>query len=232
MIIPWGTFVNVAAILAGSALGLMLRRGLPERIRGIVFQAIGLTTLVLGMQMALGVDSAEHMLQLVFAMLLGGITGEALSLEARLERFSEWLKVRVGIKGEARFTEGLVTAFLIYCIGAMTFVGALNEGLTGDRGLLLIKSVLDGFMSIALASTFGVGVAFSVVPLLIFQVAITLLGVSLGGVFTDPVINQLSAVGGVLILGIGVNLLGLTKLRLINLLPALAYAVIFTLLLG
>ncbi len=232
MVVPWGTFVNVGAILAGSALGLMLRRGLPERIRGIVFQAIGLTTIVLGLQLALKVDSALHMLQLVFAMLLGGITGEALSLETRLEHFSEWLKRRAGIKGEARFTEGLVTAFLIYCIGAMTFVGALNEGLTGDRGLLLIKSVLDGFMSIALASTFGVGVAFSVVPLLIFQVAVTLLGVSLGGVFTEPVINQLSAVGGVLILGIGINLLGLAQLRLINLLPALAFAVLFSLLLG
>jgi uncharacterized protein len=232
VVIPWGTIANAAAIIAGSSVGLLLRRGLPERIRGIVFQAIGLTTLVLGMQMALKVDSAPHMLQLVFAMLLGGITGEALNLEARLERASEWLKHRVGLKGEARFTEGLVTAFLIYCIGAMTFVGALNEGMSGDRSLLLIKSVLDGFMSIALASTFGAGVAFSVVPLLIFQFAVTLLGASLGGVFTETAITQLSAVGGVLIIGIGVNLLGLAKLRLTNLLPALVYSVAFTLLLG
>jgi uncharacterized membrane protein YqgA involved in biofilm formation len=134
--------------------------------------------------------------------------------------------------GDSRFTEGLVTAFLIFCIGPMTVVGALDEGIRADHNLLFAKSILDCFMSIALASTFGLGVAFSILPLFIFQYGITLLGLGAQSVFSEVVVNQLTAVGGVLILGLGINLLELRRLRVANLLPALVVVVILALIFG
>ncbi|MBN2080917.1 DUF554 domain-containing protein [bacterium] len=236
---PWGTLVNVAAVIAGSAAGLWLRRGLPDRLRGIIFQGIGLATLLIGMLNAWAVTApvpdqdhvARHLIELIMSILLGGLTGEWLNLEKRLEAAGDWLKARVRSR-DSRFTEGLVTAFLIYCIGPMTLMGALNEGIRGDAGLLYAKSVLDGFMSIALASTYGIGVAFSILPLFLFQVGIMLLGTGLGEVLSDVVINQLTAVGGLLILGLGLNLLEVTKLRIANLLPALVVVVGLALLFG
>ena len=233
---PIGTLVNVATIIVGSALGLLLRRGLPDNLRQIIFQAIGLSTLVIGMLNAFAVAepvpdagaAPRHLMVLIFSMLLGGLIGEAWRLEDRLTSMGEWLKRRLGADSE-RFSEGMVTAFLIYCIGPMTIVGALNEGTAGDSTLLYAKAILDGFMSIALVSTFGIGVAFSVVPLLVFQVAITLLGRLAGDSLGDVVVNQLTAVGGVMILGLGINILEIKKLRISNLLPALVVVVILTL---
>lgn len=239
MFVPWGSVVNVIAVVIGSGVGLALHRGLPDRLRTIIFQGIGLVTLVIGMLNALAVaapvpdESAvgKHLMQVIFAVLIGGLLGEWLRIEAWLERLGDWLKSRVR-GGGARFTEGLVTAFLIFCIGPMTVVGALDEGIRADHNLLYAKSILDCFMSAALASTFGLGVLFSIIPLFIFQYGITLLGVGAQSAFNEVVINQLTAVGGVLILGLGVNLLELRKLRVANLLPALVVVVILALLLG
>ena len=170
-------------------------------------------------------------MQLIFAMLLGGISGELLGLEQRLERGGEWLKAKLKSQ-DAGFTQGLVTAFLIFCIGPLTIIGSLNEGLGQGHSLLFAKSILDGFMSIALASTFGIGVLFSVLPLMIFQLGISGLGWLVGDVVSAVVVNQLTAVGGLLILGLGLNILGLTKLRVLNLLPALVVVVLLSLSLG
>lgn len=239
MPIPWGTLVNVVAVIIGSAVGLLLRRGLPERLRGIIFQGIGLATLVIGMLNALvvarpvPVETAvgKHLMELIFSVLIGGLIGEWINIEAWLEKAGEWLKARVH-SGDSRFTEGLVTAFLIFCIGPMTVVGALDEGIRADHNLLFAKSILDGFMSVALASTFGIGVAFSILPLFIFQYGITLLGVGAQSAMSEVVVNQLTAVGGVLILGLGINLLELRKLRVANLLPALVIVVVLALVFG
>ncbi len=163
---PIGSLVNAATVIVGSILGMLVRQRLPERIRGIIFQAVGLATLVLGTQMALQVEG--DFLILIFSLIFGGILGEVLRLDGRLDALGDALKARIKVKNE-RFTEGLVTAFLIFCVGSMTFVGALNEGLTGDRTLILSKAILDGFTSIVLASVYGVGVLFSALPLFIVR---------------------------------------------------------------
>lgn len=223
-----GTLVNVATVIAGSIIGLLLQRSLPERFRQIIFQAIGLFTIVYGVMMALKLEGGvQYGLALVFSLLLGGVLGEALDLQRRLERLGGWLKTRIARSGD-RFTEGLVTAFLIYCIGPMTLVGSLDSGLRGDHSLLFTKSALDGFMSIALASTYGIGVLVSALPLFVFQAAITLFGMSAQHSVSPVMINQLTSVGGVLILGLGLNLLEITKLRITNLLPALALMALIT----
>jgi len=211
---PWGTLVNVLTVIVGSLLGLLLKHGMPPRIRGIVFQAIGLFTVIYGIQMTFKLAAGvQHVLALIFSLLLGGALGEWLRLEERLAQLGDWLKARAGALllggGNERFTEGLVTAFLIFCIGPLTIVGSLDDGLRHDHALLFTKATLDGFMSIALASTYGVGVLFSIVPLFIFQYAITLIGLAAGDIFNEVMVSQLTAVGGVLILGLGLNLLGL-----------------------
>jgi uncharacterized protein len=218
---PLGTIVNVCTVILGSLIGLALKRGMPENIRGIVFQAIGLFTIFYGITMAMKLEpDVKWGLCLVLSLLIGGVLGELLALERRLESLGDWLKVRIRGAGD-RFTEGLVMAFLIFCIGPMTLLGSLNDGLRGDHALLFTKSTLDGFMSIALASTYGVGVLLSVIPLFLFQAGITLLGRAAGSSFDSVMINQLTSVGGILILGLGINLLGIAKLRITNLLPAL-----------
>lgn len=222
---PIGSLVNAGAVIVGSALGLLLRSRFPEKIKVIIFQAIGLSTLVLGMEMAL---QTGNFLVLIFSLILGGIVGELVQLERALERLGERLKARINA-GDERFTEGLVTAFLIFCIGSMTFVGALNEGLSGDRTLIFTKALLDGFTSIALASVYGLGVIFSALPLLLIQGGISLLARQFQDFFTPLLINELTAVGGVLILGIGISLLEIKRLRTTNLLPALLVVVLLTL---
>jgi uncharacterized membrane protein YqgA involved in biofilm formation len=216
---PQGTLVNAAAVVVGSAVGMLLHRSFPERIREILFQGTGLASLALGAQLGLKFDNA---LILVFSLLAGGAIGEALALEARFERLAE--RIRQRASGGTHFTQGLMTAFLIYCIGPLTIVGALNEGISGDHGLLLVKSLLDGVTSVALASAYGIGVMFSALPLLVFQLAITALGWAAVGGANERVILELTAVGGVLIMGLGLNILGVTKLRVMNLLPALPLA--------
>ncbi len=220
---PIGSLVNAATVIVGSILGMLVRQRLPERIRGIIFQAVGLATLVLGTQMALQVEGDF----LIFSLIFGGILGEALRLDSRLDALGDALKARIKVKNE-RFTEGLVTAFLIFCVGSMTFVGALNEGLTGDRTLILSKAILDGFTSIVLASVYGVGVLFSALPLFIVQAGLTLLAAQFQTLFPDVLIRQLTAVGGVLILGIGLGLLEIKRIKTVNLLPALAVVIVMT----
>lgn len=223
---PIGTIVNTFAVIFGSLVGLLLHKNLPVKLKDIVFQGIGLATLVIGMQMALKV---ENLLILIFGILIGGLVGEAIDLEKYLEKFSLFLKAKIKSKNE-HFTQGLITAFLIFCVGSMTFIGTLNEGLRGDHSLLFTKSLLDGFTSIALASTYGVGVLFSAIPLFLFQTSLTVLAVQFQSFFTPLVVGQLTATGGVLILGIGLNLLEIKRIKVINLLPALVVVVVLTLL--
>jgi len=224
--IPIGSLVNVTTVLLGSTIGLLLRDKFPERIKVIIFQGVGLATLVLGMQMALEV---ENFLVLIFSLLIGGILGELIHLETRMESLGDMLKARIKTKDE-RFTEGLITAFLIFCVGSMTFVGSLNEGLSGDRTLIYTKAILDGFTSIALASVYGLGVLFSALPLFLVQGSITLLATQFQTFFSPLLISQLTAVGGVLILGIGLSILEIKALKTINLLPSLGVVIVLTLL--
>ncbi len=220
--LPIGTLVNVGAVLAGGVVGLVLGARFPERVRNIVFQALGLCTFAIGMKMAL---VFERPLIVIFSIVLGGIIGALFHLEDFLSSLGDRLKARIKNKN-AMFTEGLITASLLFCIGSMAILGSFDEGLRGDPTILLTKSLLDGFASIVLAATYGMGVIFSVIPVFIYQYGLTLFASMFQDVFSPALINELTAVGGILIIGISINLLKLTYVRLGDLLPALLMVVL------
>lgn len=222
--IPVGSLANAAAIILGSLAGCLLHSRFPDRIRTIVFQGLGLCTLLIGLQMAFKV---EDILVVIFSILLGGITGEILRLDTLFERLGNRFK-RLLKSDNPKFTEGLITASLIYCIGAMAIIGSLEEGVSGEPTVLYTKAILDGFASVALASTFGSGVLFSFIPVLVYQGTLTLFASSFQGYFSPELIAQLSATGGLLIVGIGLTLLEIKEIRLSNLLPALPFVIILT----
>lgn len=219
-----GTIINISTVLLGSLIGILFRSKLPERFIKIVFQGIGLFTIVLGVSMSL---KSNHLLVMVFSLIIGGIVGELLRLETKVESVANSLKNKFKL-GNERFSEGMVTAFLLYCMGSMTILGAIDEGIGNGYDLLLTKSIMDGFASIALASAFGVGVAFSVVPLLIYQGGLTVLSAFLGDYFSDIITNDMTAVGGVLLVGLGINILEIKKIKVLNLLPAILAAIVLS----
>jgi uncharacterized membrane protein YqgA involved in biofilm formation len=225
-----GTLINAAAVLAGTALGTLLGGRLPERIRETVLHGLGLFTLVLGISQGLEAfrpplaDVARGVVLIILgSVLVGGVVGELLRIEWGLDRAGEALKARFG-RGQARFTEGFVVASLVFCVGPLTILGSIQDGLTGDYQLLAIKSLLDGFAALAFASALGWGVGFSVITILVYQGALSLSASALAGAFSDAMIAAMSAVGGILILGIGLRLLSLREVRVANLLPALVLA--------
>ncbi|WP_319581538.1 DUF554 domain-containing protein [uncultured Pseudodesulfovibrio sp.] len=222
--LPIGSIVNACAIIGGSLIGCFLQSRFPDRIRTIVFQGLGLCVLLIGIQMALKV---ENILIVIFAVLLGGITGEWLRLDTLLDRMGNRFKKLVRSKN-ATFTDGLVTTSLLFCIGAMAIVGSLEEGIHGDATIIYTKSILDGFAAIAFAATYGTGVIFSFIPVFLYQGSITIGASFFQQYFSDLMIAQITGCGGLLIVGIGINLLELTEIRLANLLPSLVYAVVLT----
>ena len=217
-----GTIVNIIAVLTGGSLGLLLNKNLPDRFIKIFFQVIGLFTLFLGISMAL---KTTHVMLMVIALVTGGLLGEGLRIDRWFEKLGSFLKKRIKTDNK-RFTEGLLTAFLLYCMGSLTILGAIEEGMGGSPHLLLIKSLMDGVSSIALASGLGAGVLFSVIPLLIFQGGLTLLAMLFGDFVPQIFIAELSATGGVLLIGLGINILEIKKINVMNMLPALAMIVI------
>lgn len=217
-----GTLVNIGAVLVGSTIGLLFHRRLPEKIVTIVFQAIGLFTLFLGFTMA---TKTANYLILIFSLVVGSIIGQWLTLDHALDTFSQRLKGRLGLQND-KFSEGLVAAFLLFCMGSMTILGAFEEGMGNPPNLLYAKSILDGFASIALAAGLGIGVPFSTIPLLFYQGGLTLFAGWLGEFFRDVVLNEMTAVGGLMLIGLGVNILEIKALKVINMLPGLVVAVI------
>ncbi|WP_319764040.1 DUF554 domain-containing protein [Maridesulfovibrio sp.] len=222
--IPIGSLVNGAAIIGGSIIGILLHSRFPERIREIIFQALGLGILLIGIQMALKV---EDILVVIFSLLIGGILGELLRLDTLFERGAGWLKKRVGSK-DTRFIDGMITSSLIFCIGAMAIIGSFEEGVKGDTTILFTKAMLDGFASIALASSYGIGVLFSFIPVIIYQGALTLFAGSFQDWFSPLIINQLTACGGLLIIGICLTILDIKRINLANLLPSLGVVIALT----
>jgi len=224
--LPIGTLINMVTIIVGSFIGLALQQTFPPNIKTIIFQAIGLATLLIGIQMSLKLSDG-YLLILIFSMVIGGIIGELLHLDTQIQAFGAWLKSTLNI-GDEKFTEGLITASLLYCIGSMVIVGAIEEGISGNRELLMVKSTLDGVSSIAFASSYGIGVLFSIFPMLLIQGGMTILASQAKSFFTQTIIAQLTAVGGLLILGIGIKLLNLGDINIENLLPSLVVIVFFT----
>ncbi len=218
-----GTLVNTGTVVTGALIGVLIHSRMPERITKTTFQGIGLFTLYIGFTMA---AKTQNVLIMVFSIVLGAILGELLNIGSRMEKVSEWGKSRIGSKND-KFTEGFITAFMLFCMGSMTILGSIEEGLGGEPTLLLAKSFLDGFGAIALASSLGIGVLFSAVPLLIYQGGLTLLAGLVQGWLTEPIINEISAVGGLMLIGLGITILEIKKLKILNLLPALVFAGVF-----
>ena len=226
-----GTWINVALVLIGSGCGLLLRNRLSGQMQIVITQAVGLTTIVIGLLMSqsLAQASAGSVDGIVLALLclvIGGLLGEWLQIEARLTGTGNWLKSR--FKGGSRFTEGFVAASLLFCIGPMAILGSLNNGLLGDSTILVVKSTMDGLVSIALTGTYGVGVAFSILPVLLYQGGLSLAASGLGQSIPDPtaspVVLLITGTGGIMILGLGINLLEIKPIRVASFLPALAIA--------
>ena len=219
-----GTIINAAAVIAGSSIGLALKKTLSDKYTTIYFQAVGLFTLVLGVSMSIKMSAP---LVVALSLIAGGITGEFCRLEERMNNLSDKLKTRFKI-GNEKFTEGMVTAFLLFCMGSLSILGPVEEGLTGNISeLLKAKSLLDGFSSLLLASALGIGVLFSVVPLLIYQGGITLIVSLIGKDIPDIYINEITVIGGILLIGLALDILNIKKLRIMNLLPALIFVCIF-----
>jgi len=217
-----GTLVNTGAVVAGSLLGVLIGKRLPGRIKTIVMQALGLSVILIGLQMAL---SGTRPLLVIGSILLGAVTGELMDIEGRIAAIGEWLKRRFRSESST-FVQGFVTASVLYCTGAMVIVGSIRDGTVGDPSILYIKSLLDGVASIAFASSLGLGVAFSALSVFAVQGAITLLASKLAFLQSPMVIESVTATGGLLILGIGINILEIKQIRVGNLVPALVYAAI------
>lgn len=222
-----GTIVNAAAIVAGSLTGMLLRGGIPEKVNDTIMKGIGLCVLLIGISSALKVDNT---IVIIFSMVIGGIAGELIDIDKKLNNLGDRVEARLKGKG-GKVSEGFVTATLVYCIGAMAIVGSLESGITGNHQTLFAKSVLDGISSIVFASSFGIGVALSSISVFIYQGIITLAASALQGVLVESVINNMTAAGGLMIFAIGLNMLGITKIKVANLLPGIIIPVLYYMLL-
>ncbi len=226
-----GTWINIFTVCLGTALGLLFQDRLSGKIQTIITQGVGLLTVWIGLSMANsmgevtsgGIDGAVLGL---LAMVLGGVTGELLQIEEKLAVLGDWLKHK--FKGKGKFTEGFVASSLLFCVGPMTLIGSFNNGLNGDNSLLVIKSTMDGIISIALANIYGMGVGFSSLIILVYQGGLSLLAGLVGSTIPNPEQNPylllITGVGGLMIMAIGCNLLNLVKIRVGSFLPAIAIA--------
>ena len=221
-----GTFINIAAILVGGTIGLIFGARIPERFKDTVIAGMGLFVAAMGLQMFL---KSGNQLIVLGALIIGALIGEWLKIEDRLQAFGQSLEQRFSKDSEtgagSKFVRGFMVSSLLFSIGPMAILGSIQDGLTGDYNLLAVKSTLDGFASIAFASTLGVGVLFSSLITLLYQGGISLLAGQLSSIVTDPMMNEMTATGGVILVGLGIsNLLEIKKIRVGNFLPALAVA--------
>lgn len=235
-----GTIINTVAIMAGGALGVVLKKGIPERFKNTIMQAIGLAVMIVGLSGALqGIYSVSgskldrnYITGMILSLVIGSLLGEAIKIEDKLDRLGEWFQ-QLFSKGESAFAKGFVTASLVYCVGAMAIVGSLEDGLYGKIDILLAKSMLDGISAIVFAATLGIGVAFSAIPVLGYQGLITLAAGLLKPLLTDVVVSQMSIVGSILIMAIGFSILEIKKFKVGNMLPSifmpLIYALVYSL---
>lgn len=220
-----GTIANTAAVLAGSMVGIAAGKRIRDDLKETLMKALGLAVVVIGLQMAL---SAKGLIPSVACLLLGAVTGEFMRIERGVERVGEYLKARFN-SGSATFVKGFMSSTLLYITGAMVIIGCIQDGTTGNADTLYLKSMLDGVSSIALASTLGIGVAFSAISVFVVQGALTLLASHIAFLQEPAVLASITSTGGMIILGIGINLMGLTTIRVGNLIPALIYAAVYPL---
>ena len=223
-----GTLVNTAAVLVGSCIGLLFRKGLPERFGQVIMKGLGLCVMYIGVKGAL---KGENEIIAILSIAVGAVIGELLRLDERLEKLGGWIerKCKKREDDKTSVTEGFVSASLLFCVGAMTILGAVESGISGDHSTLFLKSILDFTCSIIYASTLGYGVIFSAATVLVIQGSITLLAGWIAPVLTETVILEMSCVGSILIIGLALNMLGITKLKTMNYVPAIFLPLLFCL---
>jgi len=218
-----GTIVNTVSIIAGSLIGLLFKGGISEKYNRTMMQAIGLAVVLIGVKTALKTDA---ILVVILSLAIGGILGELLGIEDRLELLGNWIGKRLS-KDSTGIARGFVSASLLFCVGAMAIVGSMESGLAGDHQTLFAKSILDGISSVFFASTLGIGVIFSAASVFVYQGFITMTASFLGQFLVPDVVSQMSAIGGLLILAIGIGLLEIKKIKVGNILPAIFIPLIY-----
>ncbi|MDO7787265.1 DUF554 domain-containing protein [Desulforamulus aquiferis] len=216
-----GTIVNAVAILLGTAIGLLFRKGISQSVNNTVMSGIGLAVALIGFKMAF---KTENELIVILSLVIGGIIGEILNIEGWLARAGSFLEKKVGGQN-GEVSKAFVTTSLIYCVGAMAIMGAIEDGLTGNATTLYAKSLLDGTSAVIFTTTMGFGVAFSAIPVFLYQGSITLMASGLKNFLTPSMINEMTATGGLLIVGIASNILGIRTFKVGNLLPAIGVAI-------
>ena len=219
-----GTVFNCITVLIGSSLGLFIGKFIPKKLQTTIFNVMGLFTLYVGINMSL---STKHSIAVLLSLVLGAVTGELLGLEEKLNSLGDTIKAKIHAK-ESGFTEGFVTASLVFCLGSMSIIGAFNDGLRHDPELLMTKGIMDGIISVPFAGSMGLGVVFSVIPMFIYQAGLTFLAVWAEPYITPEIYANVSGIGGLMIMGIGLNFLKVTSLKLGDILPGLVYVVFFT----
>lgn len=233
-----GTIVNTIAVILGGILGLLLKNGIPKRFENILMQVLGLSVIFIGiggvLEHMLVVEndniSTQGTMLLIFSLVFGCLLGEWIDIESKMEKIGIKLKAVAKVKNDNRFVDGFVTTSLIICVGAMAIVGAMQDGLTGDSSMLIAKSLLDFVLVVILTAAYGIGSAFSAVPIFVYQGSITLIAALFGSVISDSLIAELSFVGNALIFCVGVNLVREKTFRVANMLPALLIPIVSQLL--
>ena len=219
----FGTLVNTLSIIVGSLIGLLFRGGIPEKYSNTITHGIGLAVVLIGLKTALNSDA---ILMVIISLSIGSLLGELLRIEDRLDQLGNWIGRRLS-KDSKGISKGFVSASLLYCVGAMAIVGSMESGLSGNHQTLFAKSILDGIGSVLFASTLGIGVLFSAVSVFVYQGLITLTASSIRHLLLPEVVSQMSAVGGLLILAIGIGLLEVKKIKIGNMLPAIFIPLIY-----
>jgi uncharacterized protein len=228
-LVLWGTLVNGIAIIVGTLIGLVWKN-IPEQVKTTVMQAMGLAVSILGIGMGL---KSEHFLVVIISLAVGAVLGEYWKLEERLNKLGVWIEVKVGAKEKGSVAKAFVTSTLVFVIGALAIIGALDSGLRQDHNVLFTKSIIDGFVSIIFTATLGFGVIFSAIPVMLYEGGITLLATQIDQWITaetlDVLVIELTATGGILIFAIGLNLLEITKIRIVNMLPSILITILIIL---
>lgn len=232
-----GTIINTVAVLVGGLLGLLLKNGIAKKFESILMQSLGLATIFIGAAGVLkymlvlenGSFTTRGTMLLIFSLVIGCMIGQWLDIESKMETIGIKLKAAARVKNDNRFVEGFVTTSLIICVGAMAIVGAMEDGLSGDYSMLVTKALLDFALVAILASTYGIGVVFSAIPIFVYQGSITLIAALFGAVISDALIEALSFVGSSLIFCVGVNLVREKTFRVANMLPALLVPILWEL---
>ena len=219
-----GTVFNCITVLIGSTIGLLAGKFIPEHKQQTIFNCLGLFTMYVGINMSL---ETKHSIAVLLSLVLGTLTGEFLGIERRLNSLGDTLKSRLRI-GSEKFTQGFVSATLLFCVGSMAIIGAFNDGVRHDPEILMTKGIMDGIAAAMFAGAFGIGTVFSVIPMFAYQGALTFAASGLEGTITPEMFANISGTGGLMILAIGLNMLKITRMGLGDMLPGLVYAVFFT----